>query len=46
MTVGFERAKGIRDFYGRLPLAWTGTLTDVPGVGEKTAKRLESLLGG
>ena len=42
--VGYERAKAIVDHYGGLPLAWTGKLDDVPGVGEGTATRLGRLL--
>lgn len=43
--IGYERASGIVDHFGGLPLCWTGNLGDVPGVGKKTAKRLEGLLG-
>jgi ERCC4-type nuclease len=42
--MGYERARAVRDFYGGLPLAWTGTLTDVPGIGSKTWTKLRGML--
>lgn len=42
--VGYERAKAIVEYYGGLPLAWTGRLVDVDGIGPVTAHRLETLL--
>lgn len=43
--LGYERAKNLLAFYGGLPLTWTGTLSDVPGIGSKTAAKLTGLLG-
>lgn len=42
--IGYERARSVVEYYGGLPLAWTGTLSDVPGIGKKTSERLEGLL--
>lgn len=42
--LGYERARAVREFYGGLPLSWTGTLSDVPGIGEKMWTRLQGLL--
>lgn len=42
--LGYERARNVREFYGGLPLAWTGTLSDVPGIGEKMWTRLQAML--
>ena len=44
--VGYGRATNIVDYFGGLPLAWTGSLKEVPGIGPKTAKKLEGLLNG
>lgn len=44
--VGYQRAMAIVDFFGGLPLEWTGRLNDVPGVGATTARRMERMLGG
>lgn len=42
--LGYERAKAVREFYGGLPLCWTGVLTDVPGIGDRLSRKLTSLL--
>jgi DNA excision repair protein ERCC-4 len=42
--VGYEKAKAIVDHFGGLPLAWTGRLDEVDGIGEVTAARLGRLL--
>lgn len=42
--LGYERAKNVREYYGGLPLAWTGTLSDVPGIGEKMWTKLQAML--
>lgn len=42
--LGYERARSVREFYGGLPLAWTGTLSDVPGIGAKMWARLQGML--
>lgn len=42
--VGYERARAVVEFYGGLPLEWTGTLTDVPGIGPRLSGKLGSLL--
>lgn len=42
--VGYERARSVVEYFGGLPLTWTGTLSDVPGIGTKTATRLSELL--
>ncbi len=42
--VGYQRAAKIVDHYGGLPLAWTGILSDVPGVGAGLQHKLGSLL--
>lgn len=44
--IGYDRAQDIVDFYGGLPLTWTGELIDVPGIGKVTATRLKALLNG
>jgi len=43
--LGYERAKAVVDYYGGLPLAWTATLSDVPGIGVKLSTRLSNLFG-
>jgi ERCC4-type nuclease len=42
--IGYERAKAIVDHYGGLPLAWTGKLEEVDGIGKQTAQRLGRML--
>lgn len=42
--IGYTRAATVVDFFGGLPLQWTGSLSDVPGIGQKTAARLGKLL--
>ena len=44
--IGYEKAAAIVDYYGGLPLQWTGRLSDVTGVGPVLAGRLDRLLGG
>jgi ERCC4-type nuclease len=44
--VGYDRAAQIIDFYGGLPLEWTGNLTEVPGIGEGTWRQLNRLFKG
>src|SRR5215467_6397845 len=44
--LGYERAKAVVEYYGGLPLAWTGTLSAVPGIGVQLSTRLSHLLDG
>ncbi len=42
--IGYDRAEAIIDLCGGLPLQWTVQLSDVKGIGKKTAATLEGLL--
>lgn len=42
--MGYERSAKVVDFCGRLPLEWTVSLRDVPGIGDHLTRRLESFL--
>lgn len=42
--VGYQRAVAVINHFGGLPLAWTGNLAEVDGIGETVTRRLGSLL--
>ena len=42
--LGYERAASVVDFYGGLPLQWTGVLTEIPGIGDGLWRKLAKLL--
>jgi ERCC4-type nuclease len=44
--LGSTRASAILEHFGGLPLALTGDLSTVPGVGKKTAERVERIFRG
>lgn len=44
--IGYEKAKAIVDYYGRLPFTVDVDLTDVPGIGKGIAKRVKEAVDG
>ena len=41
--LGYDRARAIRDYYGGLPLTLVKDVSEVPGIGKKTAEKMKEL---
>lgn len=42
--IGYDRARDVVEHYGGLPFDLLVDLRDVPGIGEKTAERVERIV--